>query len=180
MGCGLPDVARGPVGEGAELEDGFAAGEGEVGDFEEFGAAAGLFATEAGEPDFIFADGFEERLDFAEGAAAVGGGLVEDTEGGFLLGYGFFGEQVGEVEMPVGGDAVAIGVGVGEVVAGVEEEDGDVGAQFEGELEEEDVFGLEAAGEADVMLRGVVGEFEGEEVADVLELGLEVGGEGAH
>ena len=44
--------------------------------------------------------------------------------------------------MPVSSDAVAVGVGFGEVVAGVKEEDGDVGAELASEPKEENVFGL--------------------------------------
>jgi hypothetical protein len=37
-------------------------------------------------------------------------------------------QEINEVEIPLGGDAVAVLVGLGEVVAGVEKEDRNVGA----------------------------------------------------
>jgi hypothetical protein len=75
--AGLPYVARGPVGERTELADGYPTGEGEVGNLFEGGAAAGLLAAEAGEPDLVVGDGGEEGLDLAEGATTIGRGLVE-------------------------------------------------------------------------------------------------------
>ncbi len=152
VGAELPDVAGGPIGEGAELEDGDAGGKGKVGAFFKGGAAAGLLAAEAGKPEFVTGDGTKEGLDLADAAAAIGSGLVEEAELGFLLGDGEGGQEVGEVEVPVGGDAVAIGVGLGKVVAGVEEENGDVRAKLPGEPKEKDVFGLKGAGEAGFVL----------------------------
>ena len=169
----LPDIACGPVGERAELADRDAAGEGEVGDLFEGGAAAGLLAAKAGEPGFVTGDGTKEGTDLADAAAAIGLREIEGAELGFLLGDGGQGQEVGEVEVPVARDLVAVAIGLDEVVAGVEEEDGDVGAELHGELEEEDVFGLEGAGEAGVVrVRG--GQLAGEEVADVGELRLEL------
>jgi hypothetical protein len=122
----LPDVARGPVGEGAQLAHGDSAGQGEVGDLFERGAAAGLFAAQAGEPDFIVGNRFEEWLDLAQAAAAVGRDLVQQAVLGLLLGDRARGQQVDQVQVPLGGDAVAIGISCGEMIAGVEKEDGDL------------------------------------------------------
>ena len=66
-----------------------------------------------------------------------------------------------------------VGVGLGEVITGVEEEDGDVGPELTGEPEEENVFGLEGAGEAGFVL-GEWGELGGQEGANVIELSLEL------
>jgi hypothetical protein len=123
----LPHVARGPVGKGVQLADDYAAGQREVGDLFKRGAAAGLLAAQSGEPDLVVCNGGEERFDLAQSAASIGGDLVQQAVFGLLLSDGARREQVDEIQLPLCGDAVAIGVGLGEMVAGVEEEDRDAG-----------------------------------------------------
>ena len=65
------------------------------------------------------------------------------------------GQYVDQVEIPVGGHAVAVVVGLGEVVAGVEEDDGHFRADFADHVHDDHVFGLEAAGDADFFLAGL-------------------------
>ena len=78
----------------------------------ESGAALCLLAAQAGNPDAIVGDGFEERLDLAQLAALIGRGLIEQAALGFLLGDGFFGQQVDEIQIPLACDAVAIIIGL--------------------------------------------------------------------
>ncbi len=130
MSCGVgvgPDVFRGPLGERADLADRLPVGRVKSSISLQGRAAFGLLAAQAGEPEPVVLERGEERLDLAHAAAAAGIGLVEDAELRLLLGDGELGQQVDEVEVPVGGHAVAVVVDLGEVVAGVEEDDGDVG-----------------------------------------------------
>ena len=92
-----------------------------------------------------------------------------------LLGDSVDGKKIGEVEAPLGGNPIAIGVGLGEVVASIEEENRDVGAQLSGEMEEENVLGLETAGQACIDFARVSRQLTKEEGADVRELGFERG-----
>ena len=67
---------------------------------------------------------------------------------GFLFGYGLFGLDVDQIQIPLGGDAIAIGEGLREVVAGFEEDDRDLRLKLEHHVHDDDVFGLEARGDA--------------------------------
>ena len=84
--AGLPYVAHGPVSERTELADDDAAGQGEVGNFFEGGAAASLFAAETGQPKLIICDGGEERLNLAESTTAIWRDLVEQAMFELLFG----------------------------------------------------------------------------------------------
>jgi hypothetical protein len=86
--AGLPYVAHGPVSKRTELAHDNAAGQGEVGDLFEGGAAAGLLAAEAGEPDLIVGDGGEERLDLTESTTAIRRDLVKQAVLELLFGDG--------------------------------------------------------------------------------------------
>ena len=77
----------------------------------------------------------KKRSYFAQAAAAIGRGLVENAELGLLLGNGLRGQDVVQVQMPLGGDAVAVFIGSLEVIAGIEEEDGDVGRYFPDQMQ---------------------------------------------
>ena len=118
----LPDIARGPFGERAELGEHLAGGQRE--DFVrlQVGARLGLLAAQAGDPCVVGAERTEERFDLAQAAAAVGRGLIEDAEFRFLLGDGCSGCDVDEVQIPLGGDAVAICKRLREVIAGFEKD----------------------------------------------------------
>jgi hypothetical protein len=85
-------------------------------------ATSSSAALLTGEPDFIVGNRLEEWLDLTQAAALVGRDLVQQTVLGFLLGDRARGQQVDQVQVPVGCDAVAIGIGCGEVVARVEKE----------------------------------------------------------
>ena len=99
--------------------------------------------------------------------------MVEQAELGLLLGDGFLRQQVDEVQIPLGCDLVAVLVCLLEVVAGVEKEDRDVGVDLKGQFSEQDIFGLEAAGQAHV---APAGHFAGERGAHMVELGAYFGG----
>ena len=93
-------------------------------DFFKSGAALCLLAAQAGNPNAIAGDRLEERLHLAQLAALVGRGLVEKAVLGLLLGYGFRRQQIDQIQLPFAGDAVAIGIGLGKVIAGIEKENG--------------------------------------------------------
>ena len=105
-------------------------------------------AAQARDPGGIGPESAEERLDFAQAAATVGGGLIEDAELRLLFGDGLLGLDVDEVQVPFGGDAIAIGEGFREVVTGFEKDDGDLRLKLEHHMEHDDVFGLKARGDA--------------------------------
>jgi hypothetical protein len=115
-------------------------------------------------------DCLEERLDLAELAALVWGGLIEQPMFGFLLGDGPLGEQVDEIQLPLPRDAVAVRVSLREVIAGVKEENRDFRIELDCELREEHVFCLKTAGETSAV---VGGEFAGQHGADLCDFGLD-------
>ena len=148
VGGVLPDLAPGPRGERADFQQHFAAGEFVVLDDLQVLARGRLFAAQAGEPDVILLQGFEKRLDLAQIAALAGIGAVQDAELGFLLGDGFFRREILEIQIPGLGHAVAIGVGFGKVVAGIEKQHRNIRHALAQKVEDDHVLGLEAAGEA--------------------------------
>ena len=79
--------------------------------------------------------------------------MVEDAELRLLLGHGEFGQKVDEVHRPRLRHAVAILVDLCEVVAGVEENDGNIGQSLPDNVEDDHVLGLEAVGDANIALR---------------------------
>ena len=95
----VPHIARGPRGERRQLEHLLAAGQREQRRLFERGAAPCLLAAQAGEPHAIAGDGFEERLDLAQLAAAVGRGLIEQPMLRFLLGDSLLRKQIDEVQI---------------------------------------------------------------------------------
>jgi len=123
----VPDILRRPLGKRADLADGPGSGQRKVLDWLQCSATLGLFATEAGEPELVAIERGKERFDLPQTTTATGIGLVEDAELRLLLGHGEFGQKVDEVHRPGLRHAVTIFVDLGEVVAGVEEDDGNIG-----------------------------------------------------
>ena len=83
----------------------------------------------------------KERPDLVAGAAGVRARLPETR-------LRFGGAKVHEVQVPACGELVAIGVGLGEVMHGVEEQDRNVGSNLPQHVQDDHVFGLEAARDA--------------------------------
>ena len=148
----VPDVLRCPLGERADLADSSCRGQSKVLSWLQCGATLCLFAAEPGEPQIVGLERGEERFDLSETATAAGIGLVEDAELCLLLGYREFGQKVDEVHRPGSRHVVAILIDFGEVVAGVEENDGNVGQSAPNHVEHDHVLRLEAIGDADVAL----------------------------
>ena len=72
----------------------------------------------------------------------------------FLLGHGQLGENIDQVQPPVPAEAIAIFVGLGKVIAGVEENDRHIADGLADQVDHDHVFGLEAAGYADFLFLG--------------------------
>ena len=86
--------------------------------------------------------------------ATIGGCLVQDAELRFLFGHGQLGENVDQVQTPVPAETIAVFVGLGKVVAGVEEDDRHIADGLADQVDHDHVFGLEAAGYADFLFLG--------------------------
>ena len=119
-------------------------------DLFEVGAGGRLVAAEAGEPPGVRLERAHEGFDFADGAALGGLHDVEQAELALVFFERGAWEGVDEVEFPVAGEAVAVLEEGWEVVAGFEEDDGDLRGLLEEVVEDDHVFGLEGAGEAEV------------------------------
>lgn len=144
------DAVPCPVGEDRDLLQRLAGGQAMVFDLLEAGAGRRLLAAQAGEPP---GEGFErahERLDLANLAALGGVDDVEKAEVGFVFGEGCERKRVDEVEIPVTGEAVTIFEERGEVITGLEKEDGDLWKMPAQHVQDDHIFGLEAGGETDV------------------------------
>jgi hypothetical protein len=87
-----------------------------------------------------------------------------------LFGNGFLGEQVDEIQIPFTGNAVAIGVSFGKVIARIEKKNGNLCIQLDGQFGQQHIFGLKAARQARV-LRG--GDFAGQRCPHLVELRLD-------
>ena len=76
----LPDIASGPLGERAELGEDLAGGQGEELIGCRLARDLDCWRPQAGDPGGVGAESAEERLDFAQAAATIGRGLIEDAE----------------------------------------------------------------------------------------------------
>ena len=76
-----------------------------------------LVATQGGEPHAIVAKAAEQRFHFANTAATVGRGLVEDAETRFLFLHRHLRFQIYQVQMHPLGHLVPVRVRLGEVIA---------------------------------------------------------------
>ena len=86
-----------------------------------------LVAADAGEPHLVAAERFLQGLDLAAGAAQRGIAVVQlRAELGILFGDRLLGQHVDDAHVEGAVDLVAREAGLGEVVAGVEEEHVDV------------------------------------------------------
>src|SRR5580658_3663231 len=69
----------------------------------------------------------------------------------FLLGDSLLRKQIDQIQAPIGCDFVAIGIGFGEMIAGIEKEDWNLRIEFDSQLCEQHIFCLEAACQADIL-----------------------------
>ena len=148
----VPDVLRGPLGKRADLADGPGSGQRKVFGWLQCSTTLSLFATEAGEPEFVAIEGGEKRFDLPQTTTATGIGLVENAKLRLLLRHSEFGHKVDEVHRPGLRHAVAIFVDLSEVVAGVEEDNGNIAQNVPDKVKHDHVLGLEAVGDADIAL----------------------------
>jgi hypothetical protein len=79
------------------------------------------------------------------------------------------GKEINEIQLPVSCDAVAIGVLLIEVIAGVQEENRNIGPLFTNEMQKENILGLEAAGKACIIAAGGSRQFSDEEFANLCQ-----------
>src|SRR5579859_2147313 len=148
--CGgvFPDLSPGPIGERADFGERFAGREAvKFGLFEIF-ARGGLFATKAGEPGFVGAEGAEKRIDFAKLAALCRIVAIQNAKRRLLRGDALGGNYVDEVELPLARDRVAKRVRFREVIPRFEKQDGNLRNLFAKKMQDNHVFRLKAAGEA--------------------------------
>src|ERR1700733_1232602 len=82
-------------------------------------------------------------------AASSGIGTIENSERGFLFRNGLFRGKIPHVQIPFTGHAVAVRVGLGEMIAGIKEQDGNVWQPFAQQVQHNHILGLKAAGNAD-------------------------------
>src|ERR1035437_4381429 len=167
--AGIPDIARGPRSEGSKFQHLLAAGESEHRGLFESGAALCLLAPQARNPNTISGDFLEERLNLAQLAALVGSGLIKKAVLRLLFGHGLFGEKVDKVQLPPADHTIPIGVGFLEVVARIEKQNGNPRIELDGQLRQQNVFGLKAACEAYILLACDLGR---QSRADFVEFGF--------
>ncbi len=102
----------------------------------------------AGEPDLVIGEAGKQRTDFAQLAALIGSGLIENAELGFLIRDALRGLEIAEVQLPLGRDLVAIGQRFREMIAGFEKQHGDAGRLLDDHVHQRDALGLKAGGDA--------------------------------
>src|SRR5207248_528452 len=107
-------------------------------------ASGRLLPAEAREPRVVIGQAREQRLDFAELAALVRRGLVQDSELGFLISYALVGLQVDQVQFPLRSHLIAIGQRFWKMIAGFEEQHGDIRPLTQQHVDYYYVLGLEA------------------------------------
>src|SRR4029453_9571848 len=109
--------------------------------FGEIRPRRGLLTAQAREPHIVRVERRKERPDLVAGAAVVRARLPETR-------FRFGSAKIHEVQVPACGELVAIGIGLGEVMYGVEEKDRNGGATLPKHVQDDHVFGLEAARDA--------------------------------
>src|ERR1700723_23622 len=82
-------------------------------------------------------------------AASSGIGAVENSERGFLFGNRLFRREIAHVQIPFTVHAVAIRVGLSEMVAGIEEQNRNPRQAFTQQVQNDHILGLKTAGDAD-------------------------------
>src|SRR5260370_3408952 len=122
----IPNLLPLPVREEAHLPKRFARGETVKLELLEIFARGGLFAAQSSEPDVEWFQSAEERLDFAQLAAAGGIGLVKNAECRLLFLDRLFREDVDEMQRPLLRHRVAVFVGLREMIAGIQKQHGHV------------------------------------------------------
>lgn len=114
----------------------------------------GLVAAQARRPRLVAGQSLFEGLDLAQGAAQVGVAVVQlRAVLGVLLGHRLTGRERDDVDVHHGLDRVAGPDGLGEVVAGVEEDDIDAGEGTGGEMGDHRV--LHRGGDAEARAEGL-------------------------
>src|SRR6266576_1011579 len=112
-----------------------------------------LLYAQSGKPDLEVAESLHQGLHFAQLAALGGVRPMENSEIGFLLFHGLLWKHVGQVERPFLGHAIAILVGLLEVITGIQEQNGNFRQPCFQHAEHDHVLRLEAAGHARPRLR---------------------------
>ena len=112
-----------------------------------------LLSAQSGKPDLEVAESLHQGFHFAQLAALGGIRAMENSKHGFLLFHGILWKHVGQVERPLFGHAIAILVGLLEVITGIQEQNGNFRQPYFQHAEHDHVLRLEAAGHARPRLR---------------------------
>ena len=150
------DLKHGPISKNRDLFHLLASRGSVIFDLLKVSPGWRLIAAQTGEPPVIRFKRPHERLDFAH-LAALGG--LDDMKFAILAFVLFEAQErhrVDEIEVPIGCNAVAVGEELWEVIAGFEEDDGDVRGLLAEKVEDDHVFSLEAGGEAERSAVGFV------------------------
>ena len=170
--CGgvFPDLAPSPIGERANFGQRLAGGQAVKFRLLQVFARGRLFAAQSGEPCFVRAQRVQERIDLAELAAFRGIVAIHDAKSGFLRGDRLFWNGVDQVEIPFTRNRVAEFVCFGEVISRFEKKHRNRWDTFAEKMQDDHVFGLEAACEASAVRIGA-----GERLVDNFLSGAPVG-----
>src|SRR5882757_5858655 len=144
------------------------------------GAATSLLPPKPRKPDLVLPHGFKQRLHFAQPAAAVRSDLVQQAMLGLLLGDSLLRQQIGQVQLPLQRNAIAIGIRLGKVVAGIEEQHRNAGTQLHRQLQQQHILGLKAACQANIIGMRCSCQLPLQKVADMSELGVKFERKSAH
>ena len=80
--------------------------------------------------------------------------MVEQATLGLLFLDRLFRQQIDQVELPLAGDAIPVGISLAEVITGIEKENGKLCIQFNGQPGQQHILGLKAARQAHTLLAG--------------------------
>ena len=124
----FPDLRPSPIGEQADLQQRFAAGQTVLFEFLEIFPRRRLFAPQTGEPDFERFKRIHQRLDLAQLAALRRIFSIQEFPNSDSCCWTvLFGKHVDKVQSPFGCDSIPKMIGVGEVVAGLQKQHRDIG-----------------------------------------------------
>ena len=104
-----------------------------------------LLSAQAGKPELEVAESLHQGFHFAQLAAQCGIRAMENSKQGFLLFHGIFWKHVGQIERPLLLHAIAILVGLGEVITGIQEQNGNFRPTCFQHAEHDHVLRLKAA-----------------------------------
>ena len=111
-----------------------------------------LFPTQSCEPRVEWLQRFQQGIDLAKLAALCRIFTVKNPECPFLPLHGLLGNDVDEIESPIAAELVTTLVGLAKVIAGLEEKYRNLRHVLLEQMENDEVFGLETAGEARFLL----------------------------